>query len=555
VGIRVDYRSALDSYKITLGLPPDLEIRIEDPLLDRFNLIHPEISALQDTADALQEKLGELTQQRDELGQLTQPMPPQELIRTAPLRQECEAKLKMVERDLEQLRSDLPHRRELLRELAAREEFRRGDVDPTLVDVDKLNERAVQWHVDFYGPGVPEIEQAASELLTTPEQQDWFRKLAQDRQAAGLVGVAVALRTTLAELEAFEQDPAAATAAANAAARQDTTREQMPDKTPTEILADLVTRLWRQVVRLSVVQARARLDAITLIPIELSAEEAFEIASANRRDWMNARATLVDAWRQVEVKANDLQSDLDVVFSGDLTTRSSTFGANNTTGSLQARLEFDAPLTRLAERNAYREALITYQRARRDYYAFEDEVQRSLRGLLRTIRLSQLDFEIARGSVAVAILRVDFARRELEKPATSATRGGIAGTRELVESLDELLAQQNSFAGAWVEYESQRMQLDLDLGTMQLDDRGMWIDPGPVEGDASWMPGSPEEIPTPPAIPLDFDFPPMDELPPLPRAERATPAVAVRDVPGVHDAEDPRRRASLRPCTYVSEAP
>jgi hypothetical protein len=121
--------------------------------------------------------------------------------------------------------------------------------------------------------------------------------------------------------------------------------------------------------------------------------------------------------------------------------------------------------------------------------------------------------------------------------------------------LDALLAQQNSFAGAWVDYESQRMQLDLDLGTMELDDRGMWIDPGPIKGGGSWAPAGPEEIPTPMPIPLDFDFPPVDELPAIPQVDGPPGKVALRDVPGVHDAEDPRRRTSLRRCTYVAESP
>jgi hypothetical protein len=254
---------------------------------------------------------------------------------------------------------------------------------------------------------------------------------------------------------------------------------------------------------------------------------------------MNARADLVDAWRQVHLRADDLRSDLDVVFSGDLTNRGATFGANNTTGSVEARLEFDAPLTRLAERNAYRRALIAYQQARRNYYSFEDDINQSLRSLLRTIRLSQLDFEITRGSVRVAILRVDYARSQLEKPVTQ-TRGGIAGTRELLESLDRLLAAQNTFASAWTDYEVQRMQLDLDLGTMQLDERGMWIDPGPIKGgqlrqseQSEGAPPSPETLPpvelAPPGGPGTLDGPP-----------------SIQGMPEAQDVDPSTRRVAFR---------
>ena len=34
----------------------------------------------------------------------------------------------------------------------------------------------------------------------------------------------------------------------------------------------------------------------------------------------------------------------------------------------------------------------------------------------------------------------------------------------------------------WVNYEVLRRNLDLELGVMQLDDDGQWIDPGPIGG-------------------------------------------------------------------------
>ena len=33
---------------------------------------------------------------------------------------------------------------------------------------------------------------------------------------------------------------------------------------------------------------------------------------------MNARASLVDSWRLIQFNANDLESDLDLVFDGDI---------------------------------------------------------------------------------------------------------------------------------------------------------------------------------------------------------------------------------------------
>ena len=34
-----------------------------------------------------------------------------------------------------------------------------------------------------------------------------------------------------------------------------------------------------------------------------------------------------------------------------------------------------------------------------------------------------------------------------------------------------------------MDYEVERLSLDLQLGTMQLDEQGQWIDPGPIKED------------------------------------------------------------------------
>ena len=40
--------SALDGFKMDLGLPPTLEVNLQDPVLDRFALVNPEVTKLQD---------------------------------------------------------------------------------------------------------------------------------------------------------------------------------------------------------------------------------------------------------------------------------------------------------------------------------------------------------------------------------------------------------------------------------------------------------------------------------------------------------------------------
>ena len=93
------------------------------------------------------------------------------------------------------------------------------------------------------------------------------------------------------------------------------------------------------------------------------------------------------------------------------------FDLRASNGRLRVGLQFDAPLTRLAERNVYRQSLIEYQQARRQYYQFRDRVQRDVRGTLRQLRLDDLNFELRRAAVHVAITQVDLARLRLSEPA------------------------------------------------------------------------------------------------------------------------------------------
>jgi hypothetical protein len=71
---------------------------------------------------------------------------------------------------------------------------------------------------------------------------------------------------------------------------------------------------------------------------------------------------------------------------------------------------------------------------------------------------------------------------------------GANAARDLVDALTDLLNQQNTFLGVWVDYEAERMALDFKLGTMQLDARGIWIDPGEIgpEGPVQAAPPVPD---------------------------------------------------------------
>jgi hypothetical protein len=201
---------------------------------------------------------------------------------------------------------------------------------------------------------------------------------------------------------------------------------------------------------------------------------------------MNARARLVDAWRKMDYFANALKSGLTFNAEGGLgALRNSKARFDSQTASARVGLSFDTPLNRLLERNTYRESQIDYQRARRDYMLFEDKIAQSLRNTLRIAELSQLNFELRRAAVQVAISQVDLARLRLEEPPRPGVVAQIGATtaRDLVTALNDLLAAQNDFLSMRTGYEVLRLVLDFEAGTIQTDPDGMWLDPGPITGE------------------------------------------------------------------------
>ncbi|MEX2560958.1 MAG: hypothetical protein WD403_13640, partial [Pirellulales bacterium] len=109
------------------------------------------------------------------------------------------------------------------------------------------------------------------------------------------------------------------------------------------------------------------------------------------------------------------------------------------------------------------------------------------------------------------------ARLKLSQPPRPAETSEFGDTtaRDLVDALGNLAAAQNNFLSVWVNYEVQRMSLDFDLGTMLLDDRGIWIDPGPITAETQSLRGGhghhPAEL-LPPGLEMSGES--ADELPP-----------------------------------------
>ena len=227
---------------------------------------------------------------------------------------------------------------------------------------------------------------------------------------------------------------------------------------------------------LFVIETEVRVYLIELPPVGHQSEDAIEFAVSNRLDLMNQKARVVDAWRQITVAADGLESDLDVVFDADIGTdpaKSNPLEFSDSATTYRLGLRFDAPLNRKIESNIYRTRLVNYQRARRSYISLKDQIQQAIRRDLRQLETNRLNFEIARESLVVAARQVEQTRDQL---LLAAAPGDSSSTQDVLNALNALLQAKNTLIGIWVSFHRNRMQLLLDLEALQLDERGILID-------------------------------------------------------------------------------
>ena len=463
---RIALEGQKDAFKQTvLGLPPDLPMVFDDPLIKQFQLIDPRLNDLQAKISNYSETAGDM-----------------------PGSASAEQLSDLID-DLTRLFADtgsaLPTVRADLRTLESRTDDRTRGMTPA-ERTEFMNEKQ-------------RLDDLGTELETRFAQME-------------------------AQLDSLRTNIAAASA-------DDTINGAVA-------LADELANLAQEI---ALVTASARLESITIPIIELSTIDALQIARAHRLDWMNIRAAVVDQWRLICFNANSLRSVLNLTVNGSLGTvgnNPAKFEANN--GQLTLGVQFAPPLTRLLQRNNYRQALVQYQQQRRFAIQYEDTVNISLRNDMRAITYFQINFELQREAVRIAVRRVDDTREELSQPPPAVVLGqapaslGPTAASNLLTALQALSDSQNNLMSNWLQHYQQRMTMYNDLGIMRLDERGVWLDEPIDQGLAQLE----QMYPLPPELPVDWlkdagltapEVMPTEGVPPLGgtayqvQAEAATP--------------------------------
>ena len=151
------------------------------------------------------------------------------------------------------------------------------------------------------------------------------------------------------------------------------------------------------------------------------------------------------------------------------------FDLDDVTGSLA--LELDLPIDRLAERNAYRAALISLQATERDALDLADDIRGQLRAALREALATVETNAIQRGAVVLAERRVESTALRMA--------AGRADTRDILEAQEDLLAAQNAATSTLINFWMARYDLYLDMESLRVEETGIRIEglePGALRG-------------------------------------------------------------------------
>jgi outer membrane protein TolC len=203
--------------------------------------------------------------------------------------------------------------------------------------------------------------------------------------------------------------------------------------------------------------------------IELDQETAIRVALRGRYDHLTTLDRVIDAERQIYITEDALEGVLNFVTTVNAESDPDelfNFDSNEVTWS--AGIDFTLPVNQVPERNAYRNAIIGVNRARRDAVESADTIVADIRDRFRELTTRKQSFEIQDLSTQLSERRVESARLNLE--------AGRAQTRDLLESQDALIASQNARVGAAVDYQLAVLAFYRDLEVLAFDGGGLRLD-------------------------------------------------------------------------------
>ncbi|TKJ36506.1 MAG: hypothetical protein CEE38_11885 [Planctomycetes bacterium B3_Pla] len=210
------------------------------------------------------------------------------------------------------------------------------------------------------------------------------------------------------------------------------------------------------------------LEKLGITPVDYTPGTAIETALHWRLDLANGADRVDDAERKVILAADNLGAELNLVGSAGVNSTDSTKvdRLRFHEGTYTLGLEADLPLDRKAERNAYRESLISLEQAQRNFENDRDNIELEVREALRGLRTEAEGYRIQKLALELAQRRLETQKLLLEI--------GQTNVRLLLESEGDLLQAQNDVIRALVDHAISKMSFFRDIGVLQVKPDGMW---------------------------------------------------------------------------------
>ncbi len=214
--------------------------------------------------------------------------------------------------------------------------------------------------------------------------------------------------------------------------------------------------------------------------LEATLQAAVRIALEYRLVLMNSWAQLYDAWRQIRVKAYALKGVFNVALTNQIFTPPTTtnpFGFFSQSHQFSLVFNAELPLIRVAERNAFRQAIIAYEQQRRALMSEEDFIKNQLRGDIRAMQVNYINYDITKRNLVLNIRLKDQAFEQIIAPPQAATAQELARTANaatqttnLINFQNTLFASESALITYYETYELARLTVYRDIGILPYDE-------------------------------------------------------------------------------------
>ncbi|MBN1123680.1 MAG: TolC family protein [Sedimentisphaerales bacterium] len=203
-------------------------------------------------------------------------------------------------------------------------------------------------------------------------------------------------------------------------------------------------------------------------------QKAVEVAVQHRLDLANATDTVIDAERKIHVALDSIRTELNLVGMansevGERESFGTLLGVVRGEDTFRVGVEVDLPLDRLDEKNAYRNALIDLEQAKRIEEEIQDTVVLEVRTAYRNLNEANDRFRIQTEGYGLANKRLENTILLLQYSKT--------GIRDVLRAQRDFYNARLESTDAIVDFTIAAMEFYRDTGLLQVLPDGMWQKP------------------------------------------------------------------------------